>query len=77
MLARLLLSRGAPIAVRAYDARIAVASLTWEAPEDGRLNARTKDGRILIADGDWVAAGDELLEVVAALEAAKENKTDE
>jgi hypothetical protein len=77
MLARLLLSRGSPIAVGAFDARIAISELDWEASEGGRLSARTKDGRILIADGDWVAAGDELFETIAALEAAKGSKGDE
>jgi hypothetical protein len=68
MLARLLLEGRGPIAVRAFDARIAVSACSWEATErDGApvLVARTEAGRWLAAAGDWVAAADSSEEAVA------------
>jgi hypothetical protein len=57
--ARMLLEGQNPVAIAAHDARIAVASLDWEARwhnEEWILVAHTEGGRWLAAADGWVAA---------------------
>ena len=71
-LTRLLLDGQSPIAVRAYDARIAVSQLDWEVLErDEAFYLTASYGkRALVADNDWVAAASSIDEALAALEEA-------
>jgi len=71
--ARLLLSDTGPFACRAYDARRAVREAAWRlVRHDQRdvLMAQVRDDRVMIADGDWIAAAETIEEAIAAMAAA-------
>jgi hypothetical protein len=72
MLARLLLEGASPIAVGAFDARIAVSQVDWDVFEhNGAIYLIARHGeRVLLADNDWVAGASSIEEALAALEAA-------
>jgi hypothetical protein len=74
--ARFLLRGSHPIAVSAFDARIAVSRLEWAVRDHGNRTylVAEHDGRILVAGGDWVAAAGSLDEALKALEEANENE---
>jgi hypothetical protein len=72
MLARLLLDGASPIAVRAWDARIAVSQVDWDVWEhDEAVYMIARHGeRVLLADNDWVAGASSVEEALAALAVA-------
>ena len=72
MLARLLLEGTSPVAVSAFDARIAISSLDWEVLEhEDHVYLVARNGeRVLLAGNDWVAGASSIEEALAALEAA-------